>query len=96
MATSSMDFFNAGPNNGLLLGREENEAYCRARPGKEYLVYFPQEGEVELELSEVKMLSVQRLEILTGTWIDEEILVSENRLRLSSPGKHFLFLVINH
>ena len=31
--------------------REENEAYCRALPGKDYLVYFPGEGEVKLDVS---------------------------------------------
>lgn len=43
--------FEAGPCNHLIKDRSENEAYLRAREGEAYLLYFPEGGEVELDLS---------------------------------------------
>lgn len=51
MITDSMDFFNYVPSNHLLDYREENEAYCMANPGNEYVVYFPARGSVFLDAS---------------------------------------------
>jgi len=94
MATDRIDFFDAAPHNELLGERQENEAYCRAIPGKEYLVYFPDVGEVELELeSGGDNLQVSQLEILTGAWSDQEGFLQHNRLILKSPGKHTIFLI---
>ncbi len=94
MASDRIDFFDAAPHNELLGERQENEAYCRAIPGKEYLVYFPDVGEVELELeSGGDNLQVSRLEILTGVWSDLEDFLLHNQLILKSPGKHTLFLI---
>ena len=94
MATDRMDFFNAKPHNDLLTQREENEAYCRAVPGKDYLVYFPEAGEVELDVSgSGSMLEVARLEIMTGNWIVEEREATGSKLLLEVPGKHFIFII---
>ncbi|MCK4745432.1 MAG: hypothetical protein KAT15_00275, partial [Bacteroidales bacterium] len=84
------------PHNDLLGQREKNEAYCRAVPGKDYLVYFPNAGEVELELGTVgKSMSVNRLEILTGEWKPVEVEKVTGSIVLESPGKHFIFEVQN-
>jgi len=94
MATDRIGFFNATPHNELLGNRAENEAYCRAVPGAEYLVYFPDKGEVELEVElPGKEIQVSRLEILTGTWKDEESHISNNGLTLMSPGRHYIYIV---
>ncbi|MDF1574072.1 MAG: hypothetical protein P1P86_02630 [Bacteroidales bacterium] len=94
MATSRIDFFHAEPHNELLLQREENEAYCRAVPGKEYLVYFPESGIVELDPGKSESgWEVQQLEILSGKWKKPEVKASETLLILQSPGKHFIFMI---
>jgi len=94
MATDRIDFFNAIPHNELLGDRQENEAYCRAIPGKVYLVYFPEKGEVELELNTfVRQVKVVSLDILSETWHDEESNIKSEKLMLTSRGKHTLFLV---
>lgn len=49
MVTDSMHFFNHLPANSLLSGREENEAYCMAFSGNEYMIYFPVAGSVFLD-----------------------------------------------
>ncbi len=96
MATDSIDFFNAEPHNELLLERKENEAYCRAVPGKDYLVYFPEAGAVELELSASESgLRVEQLEILTGQGMEVKTKVVEGKLLLQSPGKHYIFIIRN-
>jgi len=95
-ATNRIDFFNAEPHNDLLSQREENEAYCRAVPGKDYLVYFPDAGEVELDTgAEMSGLEITVLEILTGLWSEFKIEEKNDKLILRSPGKHFIFIVQN-
>ena len=94
MATDRIDFFNAEPHNDLLLQREENEAYCRAMPGLEYLVYFPEAGEVMLDVSGSKNgLEVEQLEILTGKWEKLNVEKEDGSISLKSPGKHFIFII---
>jgi hypothetical protein len=95
-ATDLIDFFNAAPHNELLSQWEENEAYCRAVPGKDYLVYFPDEGTVELDVEAAGTgLEVNRLEILTGQLIKIKIKEKNGKLILQSPGKQFIFIVQN-
>ncbi len=94
MATDRIDFFYARPHNDLLGQREENEAYCRAIPGREYLIYFPDKGEVELDVSgSGPELEVAMLEIMSGNWIEESRRISGERLLLKSPGKQFIYIV---
>jgi hypothetical protein len=94
MATDRIDFFSAAPHNDLLYEREDNEAYCRAVPGKDFLIYFPEAGEVKLKVGGTPgTLEMERLEILSGKW--EKIKVEEEHgsIALQSPGKHYIFLV---
>ena len=93
-ATDRIDFFNAAPHNELLLQREENEAYCRAVPGKEYLVYFPEAGEVEIDLTAAGPgLVLQQLEILSGRWETLSLEEQAGSLTLKSPGKHYIYIL---
>jgi hypothetical protein len=96
MATDRVDFFQAEPYNELLLKREENAAYCRAVPGKDYLVYFPDAGAVELDVGAAGSgLEVNQLEILTGELTKLKIDEREGIIKLKSPGKHFIFIIQN-
>jgi hypothetical protein len=93
-ATDRINFFNAAPHNELLLQREENEAYCRAVPGKEYLVYFPEAGEVEIDLTAAGPgLVLQQLEILSGRWETLSLEEQAGSLTLKSPGKHYIYIL---
>ena len=96
LATDRIDFFHAEPHNELLSEREENEAYCRAVPGKDYLVYFPEAGSVDLDVGAAGTgLRVDQLEILTGQLTELKIDEREGILKLKSPGIHFIFIVQN-
>jgi hypothetical protein len=67
MLTGEMDFFRHKPANHLLVNREENEAYCLAIVGEEYVVYFTGKGEVELDVQAGKY-EVKWLQIRTSQW----------------------------
>ncbi len=67
--SDSTDFFSAVPSNELLSGRDENEAYCRAIPGKYYAVYFTNGGEVNLNLKDTKgKVKIQWLDVMQSSW----------------------------
>lgn len=93
-ATDLIDFFSASPYNDLLSKREENEAYCRALPAKEYLVYFPDEGEVELNVGPgAAKLKAGRLDILKDQWTEVDLEVHDTTITLESPGRHFIYVL---
>ncbi len=66
--TDRMDFFHCRPHNELLADRQDNEAYCIAQPGREYAVYFPQGGQVQLKLDRSQPVSIHWLDIAKTTW----------------------------
>ena len=48
--TDAFDVFRCRPAPELLSAREDNEAYCLARAGWEYALYFPMGGQVTLSM----------------------------------------------
>ena len=83
------------PAEQLLRSREENEAYVAADPGKKYALYFPDGGEIELNLT-------NQSSEFTVTWINAETAeeqpgdsIAGNRwVRLAPPGNgHWLAAV---
>jgi len=93
-ATDQIDFFNARPYNELLGQRAENEAYCRAVPAKDYLVYFPDAGEVSLDVEQPgSRLKAKRLEILTGEWTEANVELLDGVIMLNCPGKHYIYVI---
>ena len=94
--TDKMDWFNGYPDNSLLSDREVHEAYCRCIPGKEYAIYFPDGGEVSLDLTLYnKVFSVQWLNVLQSEWDQQEIIKGGDKTSLQAPGNnHWIVLVI--
>jgi len=87
MITDGMDIFACAPRNDLLSDRQPNEAYCLANAGNEYAVYFPNGGEVRLDISGVNgELKVRWLNIAQSRWAEEENLTSGDAVALSPPG----------
>jgi hypothetical protein len=93
--TNEMLFFQAQPANAWLSGRESNEAFCRAIPGKEYAVYFTDGGDVTLDLPDYAgPVTVRWLDILSSLWSPETRTQASQRLRLRTPGQgHWAVLV---
>jgi hypothetical protein len=71
MFTDAIDIFTCEPHNDLLQNRSWNEAYCTANPGIEYGVFFPDGGNVLLDVSAVggKPLTVRWLAIRESRWM---------------------------
>ena len=83
----NMTFFEAESNNALLENREDNEAYCRALPGTEYAVYFPDQGEVALDLTDVPgRFLVNWLNVMEAVWEKSKSVKGGRPLTLKSPG----------
>ena len=75
------------PSNHLLHGREPNEAYLAACPGKYYAVYFPAGGEVGLDLDGVEESCLLRwINIDNGEWGKEEKITGGNTVTVKAPG----------
>jgi len=67
--TGAIDLFRCEPHPELLGEREENEAYCLAQPGGQYAVYFPDGGDVSLDLSAAEgPLRLRWYDIGAGRW----------------------------
>ena len=92
MLTGEMDIFTCEPHNDLLENRSWNEAYCTAHPGVEYGVFFPDGGNVLLDVAGAngQALTVRWLDIRNSQWIDE-LLAGDSAALIESP--HHLRLV---
>jgi hypothetical protein len=89
MLTDAMDVFLCAPRNELLSDRSPNEAYALAEPGKQYAVYFPEGGEVRLDVSAAQgPLQIRWLDILQSTWHDSTEREGGATLELKTPGEN--------
>ena len=100
MITDEMHIFTCEPNNELLSNREENEAYTITNPGKEYAVYFPKGGSVDINLGVGKNLDAEKtiikwLNINTSEWKKEEEISYSDSITLTAPTKaHWAVLIL--
>ncbi|MEA3546339.1 MAG: hypothetical protein U9R66_01640 [Thermodesulfobacteriota bacterium] len=83
------DFFNAVPDSSsrLLFNRSDNEAYLSYTPRRQYAVYFPNGGSVDLDLSGAAGQYVLKwLDIAQSRWAREETIEGGGMVTLSPPG----------
>jgi len=87
--TSAFDLFAAEPHTDLVSMRSRNEAYCIAHPGTAYAVFFPDGGDVRLNVFDAgeRALTVRWLEIRASRWSGDPVTVSAplGSLRLVTP-----------
>lgn len=71
--TDEMHIFSCKPHNEFLQNRSWNEAYCTANPGTEYAVFFPDGGDVRLDVSAAagRPLTLRWLDIRRSRWTAE-------------------------
>jgi len=102
MLTDEMDILTCEPHNDLLQNRSWNEAYCTANPGVEYAVFFPDGGNVLLDVSDAgsKPLTVRWLDIRRSQWSGEaakareEVIEAKRFLRLITPTEEGYWAVL--
>ncbi|MEX0819981.1 MAG: hypothetical protein WD070_10335, partial [Pirellulaceae bacterium] len=83
----AMNVFTCEPRNDLLGDRESNEAYCLAKPGERYAIYFPDDGEVTLDVSAAQgELQVRWRDIEGNGWREAELVSAAGTLELKAPG----------
>jgi hypothetical protein len=76
------------PAQGLLRGREPNEAYLTARQGLAYAIYFPDGGEVELDLRQAGgEFELRWVDLATGEWGPRGTLSGGGWRAIAAPGK---------
>ena len=87
--TNEIDVFACEPHNDLLQNRSWNEAYCTADPGSEYGVFFPDGGNVLLDVSSAgdQPLTVRWLAIRESRWMGgpTAIEATDGFVRLTTP-----------
>ncbi len=95
LLTNNMDIFTCVPHNDLLSDRKSNEAYCMVNPGVEYAVYFPDGGEVTLDISKLKKQpSVRWLDIMKSRWLDAQHPERKGKLTLQCPSQGYWAVLI--
>jgi hypothetical protein len=79
----------------LLSGREENEAYLTSVPGRQYAVYFPDGGTVELNLSAASgAFAVKWLDVAHSRWGDVHEVEGGGKVDLKPPAEgHWVALL---
>jgi hypothetical protein len=89
MLADAFDFFRAEPDAGsvLMSDRTPNEAYLTRIPGEQYAVYFPDGGQVALNLDrESSRLAATWLDIDTSTWHAVDPVQGGGTVELACPG----------
>ena len=95
LLTNNMDIFTCAPHNNLLSNRKPNEAYCMANPGAEYAVYFPNGGEVTLDISTLKKPpAVRWLDIMKSRWLDVQREERKGKLTLRCPSQGYWAVLV--
>jgi hypothetical protein len=88
-------FWEVEPNNNLLSEREENEAYLATKSGEMYVVFFPDEGEVKLNFTDVSSeFDLKWMNVRKGEWYSKKEVKGGEMLTLSAPGKNEWVAVI--
>ena len=96
MITDEIDVFTCEPHNELLFNREDNEAYVLAHPGKEYIVYFPKGGSVDLNFknTDAKAVKIRWLNVNKSEWKKEKKIGFIGSITLSAPSEaHWAVLI---
>jgi len=80
-------FWEVEPGMDLLSEREENEAYLAAKPGEKYVIFFPDEGEVGLNLNDFSVpFKLKWMNVRAGEWHSEKEMEGGGIVNLKTPG----------
>jgi len=85
---SVVNFWDLAPSLELVRGREADEAYVAAKPGAAYALYFPNGGEVELDLRlHAGPYEARWIDIARGDWGPRAAVKGGDWIRLAPPGE---------
>jgi len=88
--TDTIDIFRCEPHLDLIRARSFNEAYCIANPGVEYAIFFPDGGNVLLDVSAAagEALTIHWMAIRQRQWTSvrpEPVTAVAGQLRITTP-----------
>jgi hypothetical protein len=93
----TFDLFRAIPDEGhrLMSNRASNEAYLAFIEGEQYAVYFPDGGDISLDLGAMARPGMLRwLNISESLWSGAEQIAGGSRIQLQPPGQgHWVALL---
>jgi hypothetical protein len=79
-------FWNVNPSMELLIENEAGEAYLAADPGTAYIVYFPGQGTVKLNLEQATgNFDLQWIEVREARWMEPVPATGGQPLELTAP-----------
>jgi len=88
-------FWEINPGKNLLYSREEDEAYVSAKEGEKYVLYFPDIGDVRLNLNAYKNTFITKwINISTGEYGVESTLQGGSNVNISTPSGGSWFLLV--
>ncbi|MEC8892283.1 MAG: hypothetical protein VX901_03040 [Candidatus Poribacteria bacterium] len=95
MLTDNIRIFSCQPSNHLLSNRRENQAYALANIGKEVVVYFPEGGTIDIDLSLFDAdLTLQWLDINQSEWLNQMSVHGGKVVALTTPSQgHWAVLI---
>ena len=95
MLTDNIRIFSCQPNNHLLSNRRENQAYALTNIGKEVVVYFPESGTIDIDLSLFDAdLTLQWLDINQSEWLNQMSVHGGKVVALTTPSQgHWAVLI---
>lgn len=85
MLTDAMNIFTMSPDNSLLAGRAENEAYAMVEADEQFAVYFTGEADRSVQIDLGKAAAP-----LTKRWLDIERSAWGTPTTISGAGRHTL------
>jgi len=94
--TDAFNLFTCVPAPDLLSDRKPNEAYCLAKPGEVYAVYFPRGGDVSLNMGPLAghQVSVRWFDPRKASFAEAQTVKAGDTLRLKSPSQGETWLVL--
>lgn len=90
MLTEELGVFRCTPDSrsSLLTDRADDEAYLTLIAGRQYAVYFPENGSVQLDLSGISGdLTMKWLDIIHSVWKEPQSVKGGGPVELTTPGK---------
>lgn len=88
LLTAELDVFRSTPDadSSLLSDNDDDEAYLTYIAGEQYVLYFPDRGSVEIDLSEVSgACTLKWLDIIHSKWNERQTIQGGGLIRLTTP-----------
>ncbi len=92
---TEINFWDITPQMELLDEREPDEAYLTAQPGKKYVLYFPAQGAVTLDLRDFnQQYQLKWINISAGEWHGEATITGGDWVDIRTPGNDGWFALV--